>query len=367
MKRREFVRAAGLTAAGGSTLVRWAAAASHPHGSVPAARSQGARLALDAMGEIRTTHTRELLREVIDSGTRMVTVTLTDPKVFGEAALDTALDDLRAYDRHIADNADLLLKATSVADVDLAIAGDRIALFYLLQNSTPIHKDVERLDLLYALGLRSLQLTYNYANYVGSGCRERGDYGLTEFGHEVIERMNEIGMLVDTSHANMRTMAEAIVASNAPTIISHTACQAVWSHVRNTTDDNLRLLAEHGGVVGICQIRPFLTDDLSDDNVRHYFDHIDHAVQVAGIEHVCIGSDRDHRVIEDTPEELAELLQEEGAQLSAADWPLYMPAMNGPRRMEVVSAGLAERGYSDDDIDRIMSRNLHRIYQEVIG
>lgn len=367
MKRRDFVRAAGLAAAGGSTLARWASAAPLP-GATPAnTGAQGVRLALDAMGEIRTTHTRELLAEVIDSGTRMVTVTLTDPKVFGEAALDAALDDLRAYDRHIADNADLLLKATSVADVDRAIAEERIALFYLLQNSTPIHRDVERLDLLYGLGLRSLQLTYNYANYVGSGCRERGDYGLTHFGHEVIERMNEIGMLVDTSHASMRTMTEAIEASKAPTIISHTACQAVWEHVRNTTDDNLRRLADRGGVVGVCQIRPFLTDDLSDDNVRHYFDHIDHAVDVAGIEHVCIGSDRDHRVIEDTPEELAELLQEEGAQLSAADWPLYMPAMNGPRRMEVVSAGLSERGYSDDDIDRIMSRNLYRIYQEVVG
>jgi membrane dipeptidase len=366
MKRREFVRAAGMAAAGGSSLARWASAAAL-HDGATRRGVQSSRLALDAMGEIRITHTRALLAEVIDSGTRMVTVTLTDPKVFGEAALDAALDDLRAYDRHISDNDDLLLKATSVADIDRAIAGNRIALFYLLQNSTPIHKDVERLDLLYNLGLRSLQLTYNYANYVGSGCRERGDYGLTVFGHEVVERMNEIGMLVDTSHANMRTMAEAIEASTTPTIVSHTACEAVWSHVRNTTDDNLRLLAEHGGVVGICQLRPFLTHDLSDDNVRHYFDHIDHAVNVGGIEHVCIGSDRDHRVIEDTPEELEVLLQEEGAQLSASDWPLYMPAMNGPRRMEVVSAGLSERGYSDDDIDRIMSGNLRRLYAEVIG
>ena len=366
MKRRQFVQAVGLAAAGGTTLSRLASAL--PGAATRTLPSpQRARLALDAMGEIRVTHTRELLREVIASGTRMVTVTLTDPKVFGEAAFDAAADDLGAYDRHIRDNADLLLKATSVADIDRAIDQDRIALFYLLQNSTPIHKDVERIDLFYNLGLRSLQLTYNYANYVGSGCRETGDYGLTVFGHEVIERMNEIGMLIDTSHAKMRTMGEAIRASKAPTIISHTACQSVWPHVRNTTDDNLRLLAEHGGLVGVCQIRPFLTDDLSDDNVRHYFDHIDHAVNVAGIEHVCIGSDRDHRVIEDSPEELAELLAEEGAQLSAADWPLYMPMMNGPRRMEVISAGLAERGYSDDDIDRIMSGNLYRLYAEVIG
>lgn len=319
------------------------------------------------MGEIRVTHTREVLRQVIASGTRMVTVTLTDPKVFGEEALDAALDDLGAYDRHIADNSDLLLKATSVADIDRAVAERKIALFYLLQNTTPVHRDVNRVDMLYGLGLRSLQLTYNYANHVGSGCRERGSYGLTLFGLELVERMNEIGMLVDTSHANMTTMAEAIRASRVPTIISHTACATLHEHVRNTTDENLRLLADHGGVVGICQIRPFLTEDRSDDNVRFYLDHIEHAIDVCGVDHVCIGSDRDHRVIEDDPAELELLKQEEGAQFQDADWPLYMPALNGPRRMEVVYDGLAARGLSEDVIDKVMRGNLRRLYAEVIG
>ena len=173
-------------------------------------------------------------------------------------------------------------------------------------------------------------------------------------------------MLVDTSHANMATMADAIRASAQPTIISHTACQAVHEHIRNTTDANLRLLAEHGGVVGICQIRPFLTTDRSDDNVRFYFDHIEHAVNVAGIDHVCIGSDRDHRVIEDDPHEIELLIEEEGAQFQPADWPLYMPQMNNPRRMEVVWDGLVARGFSEDDVEKIMGRDLYRLYEEVI-
>lgn len=324
-------------------------------------------LILDAMGEIRLTHPMELIREVLDSGTNMVCVTLTDPKVFGEGALDAALDDLLAYDRHIREHAELLLRATSVADIHRAREGGKLALFYLLQNTTPVHKDLDRVNMLYGLGLRSLQLTYNYQNYVGSGCRERGGFGLTNFGHELVERMNEVGMLVDTSHANMPTMADAIRASRHPTIISHTACQAVHAHIRNTTDENLRLLADHGGVVGICQIRPFLTTDKSEENVRHYFDHIEHAVNVAGIDHVCIGSDRDHRVIEDTEEEIRVLLEEEGAQFNPADWPLYMPRMNGPRRMELVWDGLVGRGYSEDQVEKILGRNLYRLYEEVIG
>ena len=213
MNRRQFLGATAATTLAGPALARG-------RGIGP----QAAPLALDAMGEIRLTHSMDLIRQVLGSGTRAVTVTLTDPKVFGEAALDAALRDLAGYDRHIREHPDLLLKATEVADIDRARAEGRLALFYLLQNSTPVHKDLDRVDLLYGLGLRSLQLTYNYQNYVGSGCREIGGYGLTVFGHELIERMNEIGMLVDTSHANMPTMAEAIRASSAPTIISHTAC-----------------------------------------------------------------------------------------------------------------------------------------------
>ena len=97
--------------------------------------------------------------------------------------------------------------------------------------------------------------------------------------------------------------------------------------VQELRDDNLRLLAQKGGVVGICQMRPFLTTKRQ-GALADYFRHIDHAVKVAGADHVAIGSDRDHRVIPDTPEELAILLQEEGSQISPQDWPLYLEKLN---------------------------------------
>ena len=88
---------------------------------------------------------------------------------------------------------------------------------------------------------------------------------------------------------------------------------------------------------------------------------------MAGIDHVCIGSDRDHRVIVDTQEEIDLLLEEEGSQFHPNEWPLYMTGLNGPRRMEVVLDLLSRRGYSDDKIEKIMSKNLFPIYEEVIG
>ena len=102
---------------------------------------------------------------------------------------------------------------------------------------------------------------------------------MTEFGRDVVAAMNELGMLVDLSHANMATMADAIEASSSPVVISHTACQSVHENERNTTDENLRRLADAGGVVGVCQIRPFLTE-LKQDNLPAYFDHLDHAINI---------------------------------------------------------------------------------------
>jgi membrane dipeptidase len=178
--------------------------------------------------------------------------------------------------------------------------------------------------------------------------------------------MNARRLLVDLSHANMQTMAEAIEASKAPVIVSHTACNSVYPHRRNTTDENLRALARRGGLVGVCQMRPFLTSKKG-DNLDAYFDHILHAIRVAGMEHVAIGSDRDYRVIRLSPEYLAELKREEGSQVVDNELPYFIDELNGPRRMEVVRDGLAKRGLSSRDVERVMGGNLLRLYREVIG
>ena len=120
------------------------------------------------------------------------------------------------------------------------------------------------------MGLRSCQLTYNTKNHAGVGCWEEG--GLTPFGRDLIVRMNERRMLIDLSHANMQTMAETVAASKAPVTVSHTACMAVHTNRRNTTDANMKAIADRGGVIGICQMRPFLTTKKT-DNLHAYFDH----------------------------------------------------------------------------------------------
>ena len=369
LDRRAFLRGVTASAVAVHLTPRTplAAAAEEPAIGALSSAPDPRALIMDAMGELRPIYEPPLVREMLASGMDSITVTLCDPKAEGAEALELAVDGLMEYDRYLAAHPDLFVKATSVADVDGARHSGRMAVFYLYQNTTQFDGDLDRVEMFYRLGLTSCQLTYNERNLVGVGCRAEGDDGgLTDFGRELIDRMNAVGMLVDLSHANMRTMAEAIEGSRVPAIISHTGCDAVHQHVRNTTDANLRRLADHGGVVGVCQLRPFLTLK-KQDNLHAYFDHIDHAVRVAGLEGVCIGSDRDHRVIEMTPEYVAELRAEEGSQVVDHELPYFIDELNGPRRMEVVWDGLAGRGYSEDEIEKIMGLNLYRLYEEVIA
>ena len=216
-------------------------------------------LVIDAMGEIREVYTDFLVREMIESGLNSVTVTLCDPKSYEAEAYGWAIDGVLEYDRLIEEEREFWLRATTVADIEQARSDGKIALFYLFQNSTQFGRDVASVNVFYDLGVRSSQITYNYQNWAGAGCNEVNGSGLTVFGHELVEKMNDVGMLVDLSHANMRTMADTIEASASPVIVSHSCCKALYEHNRNTTDENLRALANRGGIFGVTQMRPFMT------------------------------------------------------------------------------------------------------------
>lgn len=356
--RRTFIK---HSAAAASTIgvASWAGVSS-------AASSTQSAVVFDAMGEIREVYDRALLQEMLDSGLNAITKTMCDPKTFEREALDVALEGIRSFDAWITANSGQVLKARNVADLDRAKRDGKIAVFYLIQNSTPFGKDLDMVDTFYGLGLRSVQITYNYQNWAGAGCKERTNAGLSEFGLELVEKLNKTNMLIDCSHANMPTMADTIRASESPIIVSHTGCLAIHNNIRNTSDENLRLLADHGGVVGIDQIRPHITT-LREGALQHYLDHIQHAVQVCGIHHVGIGSDRDHRYIDLTPEYLDELRAEQGANLNEDDLPWFMVELNGPRRMETIWDGLKSRKLSDADVEKIMGDNVRRIYSDTIG
>ena len=351
MNRREFVQ----NGVAGSIL----ASSSFVYGASPKDS-----IVVDAMGEIRNVYTNSLVREMIDSGLNAITVTLCDPKSYESEAYEMAMQGIEEYDKIIKENPQFYFKATVSADIEKAFKNNKIAMYYLFQNSTQFGRDLSNVDKFYDLGVRSSQITYNWQNWAGSGCYEASGSGLTRFGHALVEKMNDIGMLIDLSHSGMKTMADTIAASTQPIIVSHTCCKDLYKHKRNTTDSNMRATAEKGGLIGITQMRPFMTREIN-DAVHYYYQHIEHAINVCGAEHVCIGSDRDHRRLVMTQEYLDELKREEGENFDPTMWPLYFEELNGPRRMETIWDGLSKRGMHQSTLEKLMGANLVRLYASI--
>ncbi|MBI2074126.1 MAG: membrane dipeptidase [Gemmatimonadetes bacterium] len=304
---------------------------------------QTRRLVIDGLGEIHLDYDMALIDEIRASGMRGCVVTVGNPALHGPEAFDDMRREIEGYDRHVAAHPDRLSRAQD---------------------------DLERLRTLYHLGVRIVQLTYNTRNLLGDGCLERTNAGLSTFGVQVVERMNQTGMLVDLSHCGEATTLDGIAFSTKPVAITHAGCKAVFDHPRNKTDAGLRAMADKGGVVGIYQINPYLGPKERND-LDDYLRHIDHAANVAGIDHVGIGSDREHRTIPDTEEEKQKLIVELSRlrPVTAATfrWPFFLSELNHPRRMETIADGLARRGRTSAEIDKILGGNWYRLLRQTIG
>jgi membrane dipeptidase len=358
MRRRELLR--HLAVAGGMALA-WRPSlrgAQRPFSA-----------AIDGLGEIHLDYDTALVDEMRASGLRGCVVTVGNPALQGPTAFDDMAQEIKAFDAHIKSHPDRFLKATRGADLDAAVSTGAIGIIYYTQNASPVQDDLARLKTLYDLGVRIVQLTYNTRNLVGDGCLERTNSGLSTFGIELVERMNAMGMLVDVSHSGMATTMEGITTSKLPAAITHAGCKAVYDHPRNKTDEALKALATRGGVIGIYQINPFLgakERNTLDDYVRH----IDHAVKVAGVEHVGIGSDREHRRIPDTDAEkqklIAELSRLRPVNAATFRWPFFISELNHPRRMDTIRDRLRSRGYPASDVDKILGGNFRRLCGEVL-
>jgi membrane dipeptidase len=336
--------------------------------------AQGGRkppVIIDGLGEINLDYEPALIDEIRASGMRGCVVTLGNPAL--QTPSDAYADmekEWRGHEERLTKMPDRLRRATSMKDLDAAAAGDVIGLIYYLQNVTLVGDDLSRLEDLKNKGIRIIQLTYNMRNLVGDGCLERQNSGLSTFGLELVSRMNDMGLLVDLSHCGEATTNEGITASKKPVAITHSACKALFDHPRNKTDQTIRALADRGGVMGIFQINPYIGGK-ERNTLDDFLAHIDHGVKVGGVDHIGIGSDREHRRIPDTPEEKQKLIDElsrlRPVNAASFRWPFFISELNHPRRMETIADGLAKRGYKADAVDKVLGGNFYRLFKDTIG
>lgn len=285
-------------------------------------------------------------------------------------AFEETVGRIATWERNLDRHPDALLKIKTVADLQTAKSTGRLGLIYGFQDTLPLGEDLDRIATFHGLGVRIMQMTYNRRNLAGDGCLEAADAGLSRFGHEMIERMNAAGILVDLGHGGRRTTLDTITASKKPVAISHTGCAALASLPRNKTDEELRLLAEKGGVAGI-YLMPFLRTQgqpLAEDVVRH----VEHAVQVCGEDHVGIGTDGPISAVHLTPEYVKafheDIEQRRRRGISAPgespDVYTFVPDLNVPRRFELIAWHLSRRGHSADRIAKILGGNFVRLFRE---
>ena len=229
------------------------------------------------------------------------------------------------------------------------------------------------LGLFYALGLRIAQLTNSNKNLVGCSHAQETDTGLTAAGRDVIRRMNELGMLVDLSHCGHRTALAAIETSTDPVVATHTACRGIHvggkSKYRNITDEALQALAGKGGMVGIARV-PNL---LGDFGLETFFKHIDHVVNLVGVDHVGFGADNGGLLMAAEPPEFIAAFKPASFQPSGLKGTKrYWEYDHEPNSMSwtatpYITVGLVCRGYSDEDIRKIIGGNFLRMAGPVLG
>ncbi|MEO1971125.1 MAG: membrane dipeptidase [Pirellulaceae bacterium] len=274
---------------------------------------------------------------------------------------------------------DLVAKAAVPDDVLDAKRHGRHCLYFsgngvpLTQQWVSVPDELRYLRVFYQLGIRMMHLTYQRRNMIGDGCGEKSDAGLSDFGRQVIAEMNRVGVIPDCAHSGWRTSLEAAEVSGKPVVASHTTCTALDAnpHARSKPDNVIRAIADSGGYVGICCIPRFLRGK---GDISALLDHVDYAARKFGADHVAIGTDvsyssqnsaEERKKVPRLPKGRTEFrslwpadtfqtTQQMTDSVAWTNWPLF-------------TVGLVQRGYSDEEIRKIIGGNVIRVTRDALG
>jgi membrane dipeptidase len=188
------------------------------------------------------------------------------------------------------DNDDVILQVYTTEDIYRAKREKKTGIVLGFQNGAAFEDRLGYIQLFKELGVGIVQLTYNTQNLIGSGCYESKDSGLSDFGHEVVAEMNRVGIVCDLSHVGPKTSKEVILASNKPVCYSHCLPAGLKHHARNKSDEELKFIADHGGLIGVTMFPTFLKKGI-ESTVDDYVEAIDYVIKIVGVNCVGIGTD----------------------------------------------------------------------------
>lgn len=256
---------------------------------------------------------------------------------------------------------DFVIKCETLEDIYRAKREGKVAWIIGMESGAPIENELDRLDVLYGLGLRQMGLTYSSSNSIGAGGQDKYDSGLTDFGRKVVGRMNKLGILIDGAHSSSRTILDTVEISSKPIVLSHIGARAMWNTSRMATNEVMKAVASAGGLIGV-EAAPHTT--MTDKNEAHtcysVIKHFEYIRDLVGIDHVTFGTDTlygDHVALHGASKKYI--------KADVADDMVRVPYVKGMENMTEISKNivryLVKENYSDEDIAKVMGGNILRI------
>ena len=337
-------------------------------------------IVIDALGGIRDPYEGDEVTRFSDRGfneTMATGVTMLRDTVFPVGNVADPWGEyqkaIKSYQNFLAANPDRLILVRSAADILKAKRERKFALLVGTQDSVMVGPQLDRLQQLKKDGVMTVQLTYNNGNLAGDGALEPRDGGLTKLGRATIERIEAEKLLLDLSHGGAKTMAEATAHAKRPLVISHTAARALYDHPRNTADATLKAVADKGGVSGV-YFMPFLAANMNPTG-EQLIAHIEHVANVAGEDHVGIGTDNGvlPLQLDDASKNRMDDWTRERIKLGIAapgEAPgvyTLVEAYNSIDRYRRLANDLARRGWSAARLEKLFGGNFLRVYREAWG
>lgn len=260
----------------------------------------------------------------------------------------------------VAGESETVVLATSVEDIARAKLEGKTAIMLGFQNIQPLENDLRLLKLYHYLGVRIIQLSYHFRNAAADGGGERMDSGLSLFGISLVKEMNRLGIVVDLAHVGKQSVLEAADTSEDPVIASHSNPRALVDAYQNKTDEEIKAIAEKGGIIGVTAFPRLVSKDPDKCTLDDLLDCIDYIVKLVGANHVGVGLDLAEGWADYPPTRMS---------LMKIDKRIY----TWPKGIETVTdfpniaKGLVGRGYSDTEIRKILGENFLRVFKKVFG
>jgi membrane dipeptidase len=310
--------------------------------------------------------TADVLAAVRQSGITAINFTISDHTFEGTVSNIATVEMLAEQ------HPDVFLVVRRHSDIARAKRESKIGIMPGFQYTAFLEENPDRIEMFRQLGVRIMQLTYNNRSIFGDGCLEPGNAGLSKAGVAAVKKMNDLGVAVDLSHSGCRTTSDGIAESVKPVLITHSGCAAVYAHPRNKPDEILRALADRGGYFGV-YLMPYVVASPTVPTREHVLDHVVHALNVCGADHVGIGSDGSIQKTVLTDEQKTAFdkdiarRKQLGIGAPGEDRYPYVPDLNGPDHMEIIATELARRGQPSAVIEKVLGANFQRVIGEIWG